>query len=210
MLFMSGIIVLLFFGGWLPPLNAFSSDFGFWIPLSDTNVYTDGFSVIVYDTFGLDQSFWVIEPTILGNVEAGFWIAPPNWFSYESNWWLIIKILCFCYLYILVRSGLPRYRYDQLMDLGWKIFLPIALGYLLFVVAILFVFDGLPQVFEIFPAVYTEYDSMINLHNIARDFERLPVCIPEDIESILCESGDDKLNEVYKWYTEFAKKDDNI
>jgi NADH-quinone oxidoreductase subunit H len=35
-----------------------------------------------------------------------------------SSFWFTIKILIFCFLYILVRAGLPRYRYDQLMDLG--------------------------------------------------------------------------------------------
>jgi hypothetical protein len=42
----------------------------------------------------------------------------------------ICKILVFCYLYILIRASLPRYRYDQLMNIGWKSFLPIALCFL--------------------------------------------------------------------------------
>jgi hypothetical protein len=42
----------------------------------------------------------------------------------------IFKILIFCFIYILVRASLPRYRYDQLMDIGWKIFLPWAITFL--------------------------------------------------------------------------------
>jgi NADH-quinone oxidoreductase subunit H len=43
--------------------------------------------------------------------------------------WLSIKILFFIFLFILVRATYPRYRYDQLMRLGWKIFLPISLAF---------------------------------------------------------------------------------
>jgi NADH-quinone oxidoreductase subunit H len=46
--------------------------------------------------------------------------------------WIIIKTLFIIYLFILVRGTLPRYRYDQLMMLGWKIFLPISLSYLIY------------------------------------------------------------------------------
>jgi len=62
----------------------------------------------------------------------------------------------FCYLFILVRAAFPRYRYDQLMDLGWKTFLPLSLGYLLLITGILVTFDGAPQILEIEPQVYTE------------------------------------------------------
>jgi NADH-quinone oxidoreductase subunit H len=52
------------------------------------------------------------------------------------------KILFFLFLFIWVRSALPRYRYDQLMDLGWKIFLPISLGIYMFCSLTFFVLNN--------------------------------------------------------------------
>lgn len=57
--------------------------------------------------------------------------------------WFGIKICFFVYLYSLMRAGLPRYRYDQLMGLGWKVFLPVALAYFIFTYNILISFNGL-------------------------------------------------------------------
>jgi NADH-quinone oxidoreductase subunit H len=58
--------------------------------------------------------------------------------------WFGIKICFFVILFIWMRGALPRYRYDQLMGLGWKIFLPISLGYLLLTVSLLLSFNMLP------------------------------------------------------------------
>ncbi len=53
------------------------------------------------------------------------------------GFWYIVKFLAFCFLYIFVRANLPRYRYDQLMSIGWKVLLPLTLGYLVLVVGLL-------------------------------------------------------------------------
>lgn len=63
----------------------------------------------------------------------GGWLAPLSILP-QSSLWLIIKTLVVCFLIIKTRANYPRYRYDQLISLGWKTFLPISLGYLLFVV----------------------------------------------------------------------------
>jgi NADH-quinone oxidoreductase subunit H len=57
--------------------------------------------------------------------------------------WFAIKTLFFIFLFILVRGTLPRYRYDQLMRLGWKIFLPLSLAFLLILSSILISFNCL-------------------------------------------------------------------
>jgi len=58
--------------------------------------------------------------------------------------WLGLKICVFVTLFCWVRAALPRYRYDQLMTLGWKTFLPISLGWLLFTSSVLISFNWLP------------------------------------------------------------------
>lgn len=57
---------------------------------------------------------------------------------------LVIKILGILFLFVWVRAAFPRYRYDQLMRLGWKVFLPLSLGFLLFSSGILLSLDFLP------------------------------------------------------------------
>lgn len=90
MIMMSVLCVILFLGGWLPPL---SLTFLYWIP---------------------------------------------------GSMWLGLKTIFFLFLYIWVRAAFPRYRYDQLMRLGWKVFLPLSLAWVLFVAGVLVAFDILP------------------------------------------------------------------
>ena len=58
--------------------------------------------------------------------------------------WFSSKVCFLLFVFIWVRAALPRYRYDQLMRLGWKIFLPLSLGWVLFYSGILVAFDWLP------------------------------------------------------------------
>jgi NADH-quinone oxidoreductase subunit H len=75
----------------------------------------------------------------------GGWLAPLNILNFiPGSIWFGIKICFFVILYIWMRAALPRYRYDQLMALGWKIFLPISLTYLMLTFFILISFNILP------------------------------------------------------------------
>ena len=47
--------------------------------------------------------------------------------------WLLIKLSLFIFVYLWVRATLPRYRYDQLMRLGWKVLIPVAIVWLVFI-----------------------------------------------------------------------------
>lgn len=77
----------------------------------------------------------------------GGWLAPISFLSFiPGPFWFSAKIIFFVVLFIWVRAAFPRYRYDQLMRLGWKVFLPLSLGYLLFTAGIYSVdFTGLSE-----------------------------------------------------------------
>jgi len=70
-------------------------------------------------------------------------LPPFNWVP--SSIWFGLKVCFFVILFIWFRAILPRYRYDQLMTLGWKVFLPLSLGYLIVTASVLISFNWLPN-----------------------------------------------------------------
>jgi len=78
----------------------------------------------------------------------GGWLPPFDIFPLTwvpGSIWFSLKVAVGAIFFILTRAALPRYRYDQLMHLGWKCFLPLAIGYLMFTVGILISFNWLPN-----------------------------------------------------------------
>jgi len=66
----------------------------------------------------------------------GGWDSPVAFLSFVPGWiWLGIKTLFVVTMFVWARASFPRYRYDQIMRLGWKVFIPLTLGYLLIVAA---------------------------------------------------------------------------
>ena len=60
-----------------------------------------------------------------------------GWLNMFGIWvFYFFKLQFFCVCYVWIRASLPRYRYDQLMDIGWKILLPLSLGYLYLVLTL--------------------------------------------------------------------------
>jgi NADH-quinone oxidoreductase subunit H len=77
----------------------------------------------------------------------GGWLAPFDieiFHALPGQFWFILKVTLLLFFFILVRAVLPRYRYDQLMRLGWKVFLPFTLVYMVLTASFLFMFDKLP------------------------------------------------------------------
>jgi NADH-quinone oxidoreductase subunit H len=76
----------------------------------------------------------------------GGWLPPFAFLDFiPGPVWLILKIAFFFFIFSWVKAAVPRYRYDQLMRLGWKVFLPISLGAVVVVSGFLVAFDLLPN-----------------------------------------------------------------
>ena len=69
----------------------------------------------------------------------GGWLSPIPWLP-DGAFWMIAKMAFFFFLFAMVKAVVPRYRYDQLMRLGWKVFLPLSLAWV-FIVAFLAKFE---------------------------------------------------------------------
>jgi NADH-quinone oxidoreductase subunit H len=84
----------------------------------------------------------------------GGWISPFYYIPFlhyldifiPTTLWFTLKTSFILFCFIWVRAAFPRYRYDQLMRLGWKVFLPLSLGWVVFVSSLLVAFDWLPAV----------------------------------------------------------------
>ncbi|MFN4166515.1 MAG: NADH-quinone oxidoreductase subunit NuoH [Ferrovibrio sp.] len=79
----------------------------------------------------------------LGGWLPPFDIAPFNWIP--GIVWFCLKIFLLLFVFIWVRATVPRYRYDQLMRLGWKVFLPFSLFWVVATAGVLVAFDLLPK-----------------------------------------------------------------
>ena len=77
----------------------------------------------------------------------GGWLPPLNlaiFYWLPGVFWFGLKIIFFLFLFVWVRAAFPRYRYDQLMRLGWKVLLPLSLAWVVLVSGVLISFDWLP------------------------------------------------------------------
>ena len=111
--------------------------------------YQTEYSGMMYAMFWLGEYANILLMCAMGSVLfLGGWlpiidIYPLN--LIPAPIWMILKILFLFLLFALIKAIVPRYRYDQLMRLGWKIFLPLSLLYLVLTASFLFYFDKLPK-----------------------------------------------------------------
>ena len=112
--------------------------------------YQTEYSGMMYAMFWLGEYANILLMCAMGSILfLGGWL--PIMDIYPLNIipapiWMILKILFLFLLFALIKAIVPRYRYDQLMRLGWKIFLPFSLIYLVLTASFLFYFDKLPKV----------------------------------------------------------------
>ena len=110
--------------------------------------YQTEYSGMMYAMFWLGEYANILLMCALGSILfLGGWLSPIDLYPLNiipGVFWLIFKILFLFILFALVKAIVPRYRYDQLMRLGWKIFLPFSLIYVVLTASYLFYFNLLP------------------------------------------------------------------
>ena len=112
--------------------------------------YQTEYSGMMYAMFWLGEYANILLMCALGSILfLGGWLTPIDLYPFNlipGIFWLIFKILFLFILFALVKAVVPRYRYDQLMRLGWKIFLPLSLTYVILTASYLFYFNLLPTI----------------------------------------------------------------
>ena len=110
--------------------------------------YQTEYSGMMYAMFWLGEYANILLMCAMGSILfLGGWLSPIELYPFNlipGAVWLIFKILFLFVLFALVKAIVPRYRYDQLMRLGWKIFLPLSLTWVVLTASYLFYFNLLP------------------------------------------------------------------
>jgi len=110
--------------------------------------YQTEYSGMMYAMFWLGEYANILLMCAMGSILfLGGWLSPIDLYPFNlipSPLWLILKILLLFILISLVKATVPRYRYDQLMKIGWKIFLPLSLIWVVLTASYLFYFNLLP------------------------------------------------------------------
>jgi NADH-quinone oxidoreductase subunit H len=110
--------------------------------------YQTEYSGMMYAMFWLGEYANILLMCAMGSILfLGGWLSPIDLYPFilvPGAIWLILKILLLFILFALVKAIVPRYRYDQLMRLGWKVFLPMSLVWVVLTSSYLFYFNLLP------------------------------------------------------------------
>jgi NADH-quinone oxidoreductase subunit H len=110
--------------------------------------YQTEYSGMMYAMFWLGEYANILLMCAMGAILfLGGWMSPVEIYPFTlvpGAVWLILKILLLFILFALVKAIVPRYRYDQLMRLGWKVFLPLSLIWVVLTASYLFYFNLLP------------------------------------------------------------------
>jgi NADH-quinone oxidoreductase subunit H len=89
-------------------------------------------NTITMSAFIVTLFFGGPQPITIGDTTLDIPLVPNG---LEGTVWLLLKVIVFLYIYVWFRGTLPRFRYDQLMDLGWKFLIPASLGWFMLLAA---------------------------------------------------------------------------
>ena len=110
--------------------------------------YQTEYSGMMYAMFWLGEYANILLMCALGSILfLGGWLSPIDFYPFNilpGAFWMVLKILLLFILFSLIKAIVPRYRYDQLMRLGWKVFLPFSLIWLVLTASFLFFLNMLP------------------------------------------------------------------
>ena len=111
--------------------------------------YQTEYSGMMYAMFWLGEYANILLMCAMGSILfLGGWLSPINLYPFNllpSPFWMILKILLLFFLFALIKAIVPRYRFDQLMRLGWKVFLPVSLIWVILTASYLYYFGMLPN-----------------------------------------------------------------
>jgi NADH-quinone oxidoreductase subunit H len=139
MITVSCLATILFFGGWLSP---FPEHWSWQLYIPGVGLILGGI-LLAYDTAMNQRGIARIQlavVTVGALVIGAACLIPAVMPIVQGPFWFLLKVGCFLFFYVWTRGTLPRFRYDQLMDFGWKFILPVSLANLVitaFVVMVL-------------------------------------------------------------------------
>lgn len=107
--------------------------------------YNVEYSAMGFALFFLGEySNMILMSSVATCLFLGGWLPPMDLFIFTwlpAPFWFGIKVAALLFVFIWVRAAFPRYRYDQLMRLGWKVFLPLSLGFVILTAGVLLGFN---------------------------------------------------------------------
>ena len=111
--------------------------------------YQTEYSGMMFAMFWLGEYANILLMCAMGSILfLGGWLSPINLYPFNMlppPLWMILKILLLFFLFALIKAIVPRYRFDQLMRLGWKVFLPFSLIWVILTASYLYYFGMLPN-----------------------------------------------------------------
>jgi NADH-quinone oxidoreductase subunit H len=136
MITVSCLTTILFFGGWNSP---FPASWGFTLYLPSLLLIPFGLW-LVYDGIKYETLFGRLVLPVVGAALAAIGLAlilfPGANEFIQAPFWFLSKVFFFLFFYVWVRGTLPRFRYDQLMNIGWKLLLPVSIANVIITAAV--------------------------------------------------------------------------